>query len=157
LAIVCKQNSAGGTEYDGRKCAEARQLVDVAFRSYPELARKEEKFLHTQLESINLQQAEKDYKIAEIYRRTGSLPSAYFCYQIVRLRYPNTKYATMATDRMINLQAKLEKEKGKKVPLPPAPGDGPAPAPTPGRETAPQPRPLVPGEPLYRPEMGPPP
>jgi len=34
LAIFSKQMSTGGSDYDGRKVAEARQLVDAAFRSY---------------------------------------------------------------------------------------------------------------------------
>src|SRR5262249_24020824 len=61
LAIYCKQMSTGGAEYDGRKVAEARKLVQAAFSSYPELAREKEKFLTEQLIGINLQQAEKDF------------------------------------------------------------------------------------------------
>src|SRR5262249_21912498 len=65
LAIFCKHMSTGGADYDGRKVAEARKLVQAAFQSYPELARDKEKFLTEQLIGINMQQAEKDFKIAE--------------------------------------------------------------------------------------------
>src|SRR5262249_42347497 len=101
-------------------------------------------FLEKQLRSINLQQADKDYNIAEFYRRTGKAPSAYFCYEIVRRRYPGTKYADMATQKMQELRARLEKEQGKNASLPTPPsasGNGPPPAPV---ETAPQPRPFIP-------------
>src|SRR5262249_5066862 len=119
LAIISKHMSTGGSDYDGRKVAEARQLVDTALRSYPELANSEEKreFLNRQLIGIALQQAEKDYKVAEFYKRTGHPGSAYFYYGIVRQRYPGSKYADQAAKRMEELRAKLDKE-GKSPPPP---------------------------------------
>ncbi len=80
--------STGGPDYDGRKVAEARIMVDTALRSYPELAQKESGFLEKQLGSISLQQAQKDYNTAEFYRRTNRAGSAYFYYGLVRRRYP---------------------------------------------------------------------
>jgi outer membrane protein assembly factor BamD (BamD/ComL family) len=109
LAIISKQLSTGGAAYDGRKVAEARRLVDTAFRSYPGLASKEADFLQRQLFSITMQQAEKDYDVAEYYRRTGHPGSAYFYYEIVRRRYPGTKYYDLATERMTELRTRLEK------------------------------------------------
>ena len=88
LAIISKHMSTGGPDYDGRKVAEARLLVDSALRNYPELARDKSGFLERQLGSITYQQAEKDYMTAEFYRRTGHPGSAYFYYEIVRRRYP---------------------------------------------------------------------
>src|SRR5262249_19419059 len=52
LAIICKQLSTGGSAYDGRRCVEARMLVDKALRAYPELAAKKDGFLKRQLVSI---------------------------------------------------------------------------------------------------------
>jgi outer membrane protein assembly factor BamD (BamD/ComL family) len=111
LAIICKQLSTGGPEYDGRKLVEARKLVDTALRSYPELANNKTDFLERQIGSITLQQAAKEYNGAEHYRRTGHPCSAYFCYQVIRMRYPGTKYFDLATERMQELHAKLEKQK----------------------------------------------
>ena len=45
--------------------------------------------------SIRLNQAEKDYETAEYYRRIDALPSAYFYYHLVKMRYPGTKYAAL--------------------------------------------------------------
>jgi outer membrane protein assembly factor BamD (BamD/ComL family) len=118
LAMVSKQLSNGGPDYDGRKVAEARKLVDAAYRNYPELANKEPEFLNRQLFSITMQQAEKDYRVAEFYERTGKPCSAYFCFEIVRRRYPGTKYFDMATQRMHDLRSKVEKEEGKKAKAP---------------------------------------
>jgi outer membrane protein assembly factor BamD (BamD/ComL family) len=119
LAIISKTLSTGGAAYDGRKVAEARRLVDTALRNYPEFAHKKGEFLNRQLFSITMQQAEKDYEVAEFYRRTGHPCSAYFCYEIVRRRYPGTKYFDLATRGMEELRVKLEKSKEAEPPTPP--------------------------------------
>jgi outer membrane assembly lipoprotein YfiO len=146
LAIISKQMSTGGAEYDGRKVAEARKLIQAAMQNYPTLRTnpEKEKFLTHQLINCNLQQAEKDFKIAEFYRRTGHPTSAYFYYEIVRRRYPGTKYADQATHRMHELRAAVEKENKQAPPVPthakPEPGPAPRPVPPVGNENlAPEP------------------
>jgi TolA-binding protein len=116
LAIISKNNSTGGAVYDGQKAAEALQLVHHAEATMPEF-RDEEKaaFLTRQKLAIRLQQAEKDFKMAEYYERTKHPGSAYFYYELVRRRYPGTKFADEAARRMAYL--KTEAEKG-----PPPPG-----------------------------------
>ncbi len=114
LDIICKQLANGGAAYDGRNVAEARRLVDTALRSYPELANKEADFLNRQLLAITNQQAQKDFEAGEFYGRTGHPCSAYFCYEVVRRRYPGTRYAEMAGKRMEELKSKIEKEEQKK-------------------------------------------
>jgi outer membrane protein assembly factor BamD (BamD/ComL family) len=149
MAIICKQLTTGGSDYDGRKTAEARELVLTAARAYPELAGKEKEFLNRQLYSINEQQADKDFKIAEFYRRTGHPGSAYFYYGIVRRRYPNTTYFDKATQRMHDLKAVLEKTEHRTAPLPlPGPVDG-------SHGISPEHPQVVPGAPLLYPESAP--
>ncbi|HEV3446287.1 MAG TPA: tetratricopeptide repeat protein [Gemmataceae bacterium] len=126
LAIISKELCNGGPDYDGRKVVEARKLVDSAFRNYPELAHKDAEFLNRQLFSISMQQAEKDYRVAEFYERTGKPCSAFFCYEIVRRRYPGTKYFDKASARINDLRTKVEKEQAKKNQAKP-PGAAPAP------------------------------
>jgi outer membrane protein assembly factor BamD (BamD/ComL family) len=140
LSMICKQLSTGGPAYDGRKLAEARKMVDTAMRSYPNLASAKGEFLNRQLHSITLQQAAKDYDIAEFYRRTGHPCSAYFCYEIVRRRYPGTKYADLATERMESLRSKLEMA-GAEEPSPSAKYDN---RPIPNTNYAPGPTDLAP-------------
>jgi outer membrane protein assembly factor BamD (BamD/ComL family) len=134
LAIFSKHMSTGGSDYDGRKTAEARKLVQAALRSYPQLANDKEKraFLERQLHSIDLQQAEKDYKMAEFYRRTGHPASAYFYYELVRRRYPDTKYARLAEQRWNELRAEVQRTQGGapapvSAPYRPAPATSPLP------------------------------
>jgi len=134
LGIISKHLSTGGADYDGRKVAEARILVHKALNNYKELAEQKNEFLTRQLVGITYQQAEKDFRIAEFYRRDGHLASAYFYYEIVRRRYPGTKFADQATDRMHELKAKME-AKGVPVPPPSIPGGTSA-----ERETTARPR-----------------
>jgi outer membrane protein assembly factor BamD (BamD/ComL family) len=149
LSMISKQLSTGGPDYDGRKLTEARKMVDMALRSYPNLASKTSDFLNRQLYSITMQQAAKDYQIAEFYRRTGHPCSAWFCYEIVRRRYPGTKYFDLATERMQALRAKLEKSGEPFSEAPPSAklDDRPMPGAnlTPGQpEAMPPPRPIPP-------------
>jgi outer membrane protein assembly factor BamD (BamD/ComL family) len=135
LAIVSKHLCTGGADYDGRKVAEARDLVHKALHNYPKLAEQKEEFLD-QLVNITLQQAEKDYNKAEFYRRTGRPCPAYFLYEVVRRRYPGTPYAEKATEQMHKLRAQVEKENGGALPVPELP-------------------PLQPGMPLIQPDAAP--
>jgi len=113
LAIISKHMSTGGPDYDGRKTAEARKMVHQALAKYPELVAEKKDFLERQLVGINMQQAEKDFRVAEFYRRTNHPGSAYFYYEIVRRRYPGTPLADKAAERMKELEAKHEKEEAK--------------------------------------------
>lgn len=108
-AIICKQVMNGGTSYDTRPVEESRKLIDRYQGAYPEWT-KDREWLGRQLGSIHLQQAERDLKIGEFYRRTGHPGSAYFYYELVRRRYPNTEQAKKAEERMRDLRGLAEKE-----------------------------------------------
>jgi hypothetical protein len=114
-AIQAKNNSTGGAVYDGRKCAEALQLVYVAESTVPELTQNPEMAdrLTRAKVAIRLQQAEKDLKTAEYYERTGHPGSAVFCYELVRRRYAGTRYSDIATERKDRLLADMQA--GKKA------------------------------------------
>ncbi|HYT88759.1 MAG TPA: tetratricopeptide repeat protein [Gemmataceae bacterium] len=150
-SIICKQMSTGGSEYDGRLVSEARDLVQVAYNSYPELAHNRSEFLKDQLYSIAQQLADKDFNIAEYYRRVGKPGSAYFQYELVRRRYPGTHFAQKATERMNELRGRVEKAQAQEEPtrigttVPPSVGVPSAPsAPGSPLETAPPPNVLPP-------------
>ena len=109
LAIISKNNSTGGAVYDGQKAAEALQMVHHAEASMPEFSSEEKSgFLTRQKLAIRMQQAEKDYKTAEYYEQTRHPGSAYFYYEIVRRRYPGTKYSDLATARMDQIRSRAE-------------------------------------------------
>lgn len=109
FAIQAKNNATGGAVYDGRKCAEALQLVHVAEATVPELTQDKEmadKLTRAKF-AIRSQQAEKDFRTAEYYERVGHPGSAVFYYELVRRRFAGTRYADIATERKENLLAML--------------------------------------------------
>lgn len=112
LAIQSKVQVVNGPDYDGRKLAEARSLVDTALRSYPELKEKQD-YLERTLLTINDQQAEKDFRTAEFYRRTAHPGAAYFYYELVRRRYAGTEWAKKAGERMMEIRDHVEQAEAK--------------------------------------------
>lgn len=112
-AIICKQITNNGPAYDTRVLEECRKILDTYSRAYPQL-QNDMAWMDTQLKSINIQQAERDFGIAEFYRRTGHPGSAYFYYELVRRRYANTEYAKQAVEQMnyIRESAKAEQDSG---------------------------------------------
>jgi outer membrane protein assembly factor BamD (BamD/ComL family) len=115
LDIICKSLATGGPDYDGRKNVEARQLIDSSLRNFPEIANDKEKleFLNRQMQAIQAQQAEKYIHKAEFYERTNHPASAYFLYEIVNRRFPQTPYSEHATAQMKRLEGAIEKERQK--------------------------------------------
>ncbi len=117
FAIQSKNNATGGAAYDGRKCAEALQLVHVAEATVPELVNNPEmaeKLTRAKF-AIRSQQAEKDFQTAEYYERTGHPGSAVFYYELVRRRYAGTRYSDLATnrkDRLVKLMQEGRPEPG---------------------------------------------
>jgi outer membrane protein assembly factor BamD (BamD/ComL family) len=111
-AIVCKQICTGGSCYDCRSVEETRKLLDIAPVAYPSLAAKENAWLERQLIAVNLQQADRDFNIAEFYRRTNHPGPAYFYYELVRRCYPNTAYSEKAQTCMGELRNQIEREQG---------------------------------------------
>jgi outer membrane protein assembly factor BamD (BamD/ComL family) len=107
LAIMAKNNSTGGPLYDGRKSAEALTLVHQARATMPEMASHAD-YLDGQIVAIRQQEADKELITADFYRRTGHAGSAYFCYELVKRRYPNSEQARVADARMKELYGELE-------------------------------------------------
>jgi outer membrane protein assembly factor BamD (BamD/ComL family) len=114
LAIASKHMSTGGPDYDGRKVAEARILVQRALNNYPDMNK--DGYLSGQLEGIAKQQAEKDFRMAEFYERTGHPGSAVWMYEIVVRRYPGTGVDKLAAERRDAILRKLDQEQGAAPP-----------------------------------------
>ncbi|MBX9679155.1 MAG: tetratricopeptide repeat protein [Gemmataceae bacterium] len=110
-AIICKQITNNGPAYDTRVLEECRKILDNYARAYPQL-QNDMAWMDTQLKSINIQQAERDFGIAEFYRRTGHPGSAYFYYELVRRRYGNTEFARMAVEKMDEIRGAAQAEQG---------------------------------------------
>jgi len=102
-SIICKQLCTGGTIYDLRTVEESRKLIHTAQTAYAEFG-KDTDWIQKQLVGINLQQADRDWRVAEFYRWTSHPGSAYFYYELVRRCYPNTEYANKASERIRELE-----------------------------------------------------
>jgi outer membrane protein assembly factor BamD (BamD/ComL family) len=113
MAIIAKNNSAGGPQYDGKDMAEAMRLINSAKATSPTLNREQDgKFLDEQALMVRYQQAQKDYETAEFYRRTGHPGSAWFYYELVLRRYPGIKpFAELAAARQKELKVELDEMK----------------------------------------------
>jgi outer membrane protein assembly factor BamD (BamD/ComL family) len=109
-SIICKQMMTGGSVYDLRGLDQARKVIQETAKSYAQI---DEDFLRRQLVSISQQHADKDWRIAEFYRRTGHPGSAYFYYELVKRRYPGTSYSEKAIARMDEMRDRLEKQKAR--------------------------------------------
>lgn len=107
LAILAKNNSTGGAPYDGRKAAEALKLIHQARLTSPEMANNRADFLDRQAKIVRIMQAEKDFDIAEFYRRTGHPASAWFYYELVRRRFQETEFHGKAIARMKEINSDL--------------------------------------------------
>jgi hypothetical protein len=57
------------------------------------------------LRAIGLSQAEKDFQIAEFYRKTGHAGSATYYYELVCRRYPDTPFAAQALQHLRELRS----------------------------------------------------
>lgn len=108
--IQAKNNATGGAMYDGRKCAEALHMIQLAEASIPEMSRDPQmaEMLAKSKFAIRYQQAEKDFITAEWYERTGHPGSAYFYYELTRRRYANTRYAEIAAERMARIKSEMD-------------------------------------------------
>jgi outer membrane protein assembly factor BamD (BamD/ComL family) len=116
LAIIAKNNSTGGPQYDARETSEAMRLINNAKATSPQLVREHGKFLDEQALMVRYQQAEKDYQTAEFYRRTGHPGSAWFYYELVKRRYAGIKpWAELAVTRQQELKVELEEMKDTSV------------------------------------------
>lgn len=106
-SVICKQLVAGDTVYDSRTVEEAKKLILQAQGSFPEL-QKDDKWTATQLASMNIHTADRDFKVAEFYERTGHPGAAYFYYELVCRRYGGTVYADKAAQKKIALKSKVD-------------------------------------------------
>ncbi len=113
LAIIAKNNCSGGPKYDGRKAAEALKLIDKAKQTNAKLATEKADFLENQKKMVHYMQAQKDYDIAEFYRRTGHPATAWFYYELVRRRYNGTEFHDQAIARMKEINLDLTEQQNQ--------------------------------------------
>jgi RNA polymerase sigma factor (sigma-70 family) len=97
LAVLAKNLGAGAEDDGGRKAAEGRRFIKAA--------------LPDEVHDLPAGEAERDFKLAEFYRRLGHAGTAYFYYQLVSRRCPGTELAARAEEQLRELRKKAEEER----------------------------------------------
>jgi RNA polymerase sigma factor (sigma-70 family) len=110
LGLIATQLADRG-EHDASQTAKAKAIINAALKSEPLAAQIKQPTVAGQLADTELAQAEKDFRVAEFYRRTNHLGAAFFYYEIVRRRYPGTEYAAKASRQLETLRETTPQEK----------------------------------------------
>ena len=76
---------------------------------FPEFARDRE-WLDQHAKEIHLMQADRDFQIAEFYRRTSKWGAAHWYYKLVIRRNPGTNYQKKAEERIAEIRVQVERE-----------------------------------------------
>jgi RNA polymerase sigma factor (sigma-70 family) len=135
LGLIATQLADRG-EHDASQTAKAEAIINAALKGQPLAAQIKQPVVAGQLADAELAQADKDFRVAEFYRRTNHPGSAFFYYEIVRRRYPGTEYAEKASKQLETLCQTARQEK-----QPRTTADAPEPPPPP-REDESSSRPL---------------
>ena len=107
LAIIAKHMSTGGADYDGRKVAEARILIDTAMRNYPELA-VEKNVSSEAARQHHIAAGGKRLQDGRVLPANRSSGAAYYYYEIVRRTYPNTRFKDQADEKLQLIRRDME-------------------------------------------------
>ena len=59
--------------------------------------------------AVEASQAEKDFRVAEFYQQAGHPGAAAYYYELVFRRYPTTRFATLAAQRLSDLRSATTK------------------------------------------------
>jgi tetratricopeptide (TPR) repeat protein len=114
LCIMAKLNASGGPLYDGRNANETNKMIQTARATSPDLAQNKGDFLERQAKLVRQAQADKDFEIAEFYRRRGATASAWFYYELVRRRYSDVPTVhDQAIARMKEINADLASQQNQ--------------------------------------------
>src|SRR3954447_3671513 len=122
-AIDARMKGYLGPEYDGSGLEEAREKIKQTMASFPDRPAGNENLYHT-LDLINDQEAERTFKIADYYQRTGKVISAEFYFGKIRQRWPKSPWANESKTRLAQL-AKMPRKASapSKINVTPTAGD----------------------------------
>lgn len=97
-----KRRAYRGALYDGMLLEQSKSLLEAAQRQFPTVTKRKVE-VPKALTWIDIQQAERDYQVAEYYRRVGKNRAAQHCYQLVINDFPETVWARRAQERQQTL------------------------------------------------------
>ncbi|MGC3969868.1 MAG: outer membrane protein assembly factor BamD [Pirellulales bacterium] len=97
-------NAYQGPQYDPTPLNKAEKLADHTLKNYAQAMPEERPRLYQAQEAIRAQVAEREYDLAEYYRRLDYNRAARAHYANVLKDYPDTKFAELAKQRMTEIE-----------------------------------------------------
>ncbi|HEX4414108.1 MAG TPA: hypothetical protein VH107_10810, partial [Lacipirellulaceae bacterium] len=115
LGLQAKLRKYQGQDYDGTPLEEAKTLVKQLNSQFSgRLSKEEKERLGTVEGQLNMEVANRDYRMAAYYDYKEDYGAAKFYYAQVVKKYPNTEVAKKATDRVATIKD-LPDEPAKKL------------------------------------------
>ncbi len=118
LAVLARQLAEGDATDSRRKAAAGRAQINAALRLPASPAAQPRDGSGRPISDPRAREAERDFHVAEFYRRTGHPGSACFYYELVSRRYPGTPFAAKAAERLraLHKQAAVAPQAGGEAP-----------------------------------------
>ncbi|AGA30880.1 tetratricopeptide repeat protein [Singulisphaera acidiphila] len=108
-SIDARMKNYIGPEYDPSDLDKAREMIKQTMVTFPDRPASNEKLYHT-LDLINDQEAERNYLVADYYKRTGKVASAEYMYGKIRHKWPKSEWAAKAKTDLASLAKMPRKE-----------------------------------------------
>jgi outer membrane protein assembly factor BamD (BamD/ComL family) len=109
-SIDAKLKDYMGPEYDGDGLERARNLAQQADSLYPERRASYSEEIDESLKTIDLEMAERAYRVGEHYVWTGQVGAAEYCFGEIPVRWPKSPYALRAKEQLARLAKMPRKE-----------------------------------------------
>ncbi len=104
LGLQSYLNSYQGPQYDPTPLNKAEKLADQTIKNFGHTMAEERPRLYQAQETVRAQIAEREYDLAEYYRRLDYNRAARSHYTNVMRDYPDTKFAELAKQRMLETE-----------------------------------------------------
>jgi hypothetical protein len=102
-SIDSKVKAYIGPDYDGSGLDKARDMIKNHVDSFPEQEPGQYDSLNKTLAMINDQDAERAYRIADYYYKTGKVTSAEYSFGEIPVRWPRSEWAKKAKVRLASI------------------------------------------------------
>ncbi len=106
LGLRAKLRRYEGPQYDGTVLDEAEELIQTMLIQFPDQLAEERDRLLVAQQAVRAQKAEREWKMAEYYAKTKHYGAARYYYRLVVNEYPDTRFAELAQQRMVEFADK---------------------------------------------------
>lgn len=103
LGLRSKVQKYQGAHYDATPIDEAEKLIDQTLVQFPDQIPEERERLLQARQAVLAQQAQRDWEMAEYYKRRKQHRAAAFYYNQVIKEHTDTRFAEMARERLVEI------------------------------------------------------